>query len=126
MRRSAAGAPPACSAPRARPGASITCAAHSPPCATPHLRGWAEKSCASATIGFMIGDASDRFHFLPGLHHMFESTIAGSLPKPAWLAEPDRLWAPWRLEGKDLIEGKRDATLLAVKIQEDAGIDIVG
>ena len=57
---------------------------------------------------------------------MFETTIAGSLPKPAWLAEPDRLWAPWRLEGKDLIDGKRDATLLAVKIQEDAGIDIVG
>ena len=57
---------------------------------------------------------------------MFETTIAGSLPKPSWLAEPDRLWAPWRLEGKDLIDGKRDATLLAVKIQEDAGIDIVG
>ena len=36
------------------------------------------------------------------------------------------LWAPWRLEGKDLIDGKRDATLLAVKMQEDAGIDIVG
>ena len=57
---------------------------------------------------------------------MFETTIAGSLPKPAWLAEPDRLWAPWRLEGQDLIDDKRDATLLAVKIQEDAGIDIVG
>jgi 5-methyltetrahydropteroyltriglutamate--homocysteine methyltransferase len=57
---------------------------------------------------------------------MFETTIAGSLPKPAWLAEPDRLWAPWRLQGQDLIDGKRDATLLAVKIQEDAGIDIVG
>jgi 5-methyltetrahydropteroyltriglutamate--homocysteine methyltransferase len=48
------------------------------------------------------------------------------LPKPAWLAEPDRLWAPWRLEGKDLETGKRDATILAVKMQEDAGIDIVG
>jgi 5-methyltetrahydropteroyltriglutamate--homocysteine methyltransferase len=57
---------------------------------------------------------------------MFPTTIAGSLPKPAWLAEPNRLWAPWRLTGADLDEAKRDATLLAVKEQEDAGIDIVG
>jgi 5-methyltetrahydropteroyltriglutamate--homocysteine methyltransferase len=57
---------------------------------------------------------------------MFPTTIAGSLPKPAWLAEPNRLWAPWRLAGADLDEAKRDATLLAVKEQEDAGIDIVG
>src|SRR5437660_9582942 len=57
---------------------------------------------------------------------MFPTTIAGSLPKPAWLAEPNRLWAPWRLAGTDLGEGKRDATLLAIKQQEDAGIDIVG
>ena len=57
---------------------------------------------------------------------MFETTIAGSLPKPSWLAEPDRLWAPWRLEGAALDDAKRDATLLALKEQEDAGIDIVG
>ncbi|HEX3536266.1 MAG TPA: methionine synthase [Stellaceae bacterium] len=57
---------------------------------------------------------------------MFETTIAGSLPKPSWLAEPRVLWAPWRLEGEMLAEGKRDATLLALKSQEDAGIDIVG
>ena len=44
---------------------------------------------------------------------MFETTIAGSLPKPAWLAEPNKLWAPWRLEGADLEQAKRDATLLA-------------
>jgi 5-methyltetrahydropteroyltriglutamate--homocysteine methyltransferase len=56
---------------------------------------------------------------------MFETTVAGSLPKPSWLAEPDRLWAPWRLEGAGLEAGKRDATLLALKEQEDAGIDIV-
>ena len=56
---------------------------------------------------------------------MLETTIAGSLPKPSWLAEPGMLWAPWRLEGEALIEGKRDATLLALKLQEDAGIDIV-
>jgi 5-methyltetrahydropteroyltriglutamate--homocysteine methyltransferase len=56
---------------------------------------------------------------------MFETTVAGSLPKPSWLAEPDRLWAPWRLQGAELEVGKRDATLLAIKEQEDAGIDIV-
>src|SRR3954449_1809209 len=57
---------------------------------------------------------------------MFETTIAGSLPKPAWLAEPNKLWAPWRLEGAELEQAKGDATLLAIKSQEDAGIDIVG
>jgi len=56
---------------------------------------------------------------------MFPTTIAGSLPKPAWLAEPDRLWAPWRLSGAELAAAKLDATLLAVKLQEDAGIDVV-
>ena len=33
---------------------------------------------------------------------MFETTIAGSLPKPSWLAEPNRLWAPWQLAGTAL------------------------
>jgi 5-methyltetrahydropteroyltriglutamate--homocysteine methyltransferase len=56
---------------------------------------------------------------------MFPTTIAGSLPKPAWLAEPNRLWAPWRLAGAELEAAKQDATLLALKLQEDAGIDIV-
>jgi 5-methyltetrahydropteroyltriglutamate--homocysteine methyltransferase len=56
---------------------------------------------------------------------VLETTIAGSLPKPSWLAEPRQLWAPWRLDGEALAEGKRDATLLALKLQEDAGIDIV-
>ena len=57
---------------------------------------------------------------------MFEATIAGSLPKPAWLAEPNKLWAPWALSGQALQDAKRDATELALKLQEDAGIDIVG
>jgi 5-methyltetrahydropteroyltriglutamate--homocysteine methyltransferase len=57
---------------------------------------------------------------------LFPTTIAGSLPKPAWLAAPNKLWAPWRLEGEELAAGKDDATLLALKLQEDAGIDIVG
>src|SRR5580658_6762342 len=56
---------------------------------------------------------------------MLETTIAGSLPKPAWLAEPQKLWAPWRLDGEALADAKRDATILALKLQEDAGIDIV-
>src|SRR5215469_13257866 len=56
---------------------------------------------------------------------MLETTIAGSLPKPAWLAKPRLLWAPWQLAGEELAEAKRDATLLALKEQEDAGIDIV-
>jgi 5-methyltetrahydropteroyltriglutamate--homocysteine methyltransferase len=56
---------------------------------------------------------------------LFPTTIAGSLPKPEWLAEPNRLWAPWKPEGAELVSAKRDATLLAVKVQEDAGVDIV-
>ena len=56
---------------------------------------------------------------------MLETTIAGSLPKPAWLATPRQLWAPWRLDGEALADAKRDATILALKLQEDAGIDIV-
>jgi len=56
---------------------------------------------------------------------MFRTTIAGSLPKPAWLAETGRLWPRWQAEGAALAEAKRDATLLWLKQQEDAGIDIV-
>ena len=56
---------------------------------------------------------------------MLETTIAGSLPKPAWLATPLMLWAPWQHVGQALADAKRDATLLAIKEQEDAGIDIV-
>ena len=56
---------------------------------------------------------------------LLPTTIAGSLPKPSWLAEPLTLWAPWRLEGEALAEGKRDAVRLVVAMQEKAGIDIV-
>ncbi|WP_314961391.1 methionine synthase [Bradyrhizobium cosmicum] len=56
---------------------------------------------------------------------LFPTTIAGSLPKPEWLAEPNMLWAPWKSQGDELLRAKRDATMLAVKLQEDAGIDIV-
>ena len=56
---------------------------------------------------------------------LFPTTNAGSLPKPEWLAEPNTLWAPWKSEGAELARAKRDATVLAVKLQEDADIDIV-
>ena len=56
---------------------------------------------------------------------LFPTTIAGSLPKPEWLAEPNMLWAPWKAQGDELLRAKRDATLIWLKIQEDAGIDIV-
>ncbi len=56
---------------------------------------------------------------------MFETTIAGSLPKPFWLAETDKLWPAWKSSGAELAKAKRDATLLWLKEQEDAGLDIV-
>ncbi len=56
---------------------------------------------------------------------MFPATIAGSLPKPAWLAEGEKLWPKWRSDGAELEAAKQDAALLWTKIQEDAGIDIV-
>jgi 5-methyltetrahydropteroyltriglutamate--homocysteine methyltransferase len=56
---------------------------------------------------------------------MFPTTIAGSLPKPGWLAETHKLWPRWKEEGAALQEAKADATLLWIKAQEDAGLDIV-
>jgi 5-methyltetrahydropteroyltriglutamate--homocysteine methyltransferase len=56
---------------------------------------------------------------------MLRTTIAGSLPKPGWLAEPEKLWAPWRLEGAELEQAKKDAALVWLKEQEADGIDIV-
>ena len=57
---------------------------------------------------------------------MFETTIAGSLPKPGWLAETNKLWPQWQAQGEALDQAKKDATLLWLKTQEDAGLDIVG
>ncbi len=57
---------------------------------------------------------------------MFETTIAGSLPKPAWLAETGKLWPKWQAEGAALAQAKLDATLLWIKAQEDAGLDVIG
>ncbi len=55
---------------------------------------------------------------------LFPATVAGSLPKPAWLAEPEKLWGAWRSSGAELQSAKEDAALIWLKLQEDAGIDI--
>jgi 5-methyltetrahydropteroyltriglutamate--homocysteine methyltransferase len=55
----------------------------------------------------------------------FPATVAGSLPKPAWLAEPEKLWPAWRSSGTELEAAKQDAVLVWLKLQEDAGIGIV-
>jgi len=57
---------------------------------------------------------------------MFETTIAGSLPKPSWLAETGKLWPQWRASDDELARQKADATLLWIKLQEDAGLDVIG
>ena len=54
-----------------------------------------------------------------------DTAIAGSLPKPAWLAEPEKLWAAWRQEGEELAQAKRDAALIWIKEQEDSGLSTV-
>ncbi len=56
----------------------------------------------------------------------FSATIAGSLPKPAWLSETNKLWPQWKAEGAELKQAKADATLLWIKAQEDAGLDVIG
>lgn len=56
---------------------------------------------------------------------LLPTSTAGSLPKPSWLAEPETLWSPWKLQGDQLTEGKQDALRLALQEQQQAGIDIV-
>ena len=57
---------------------------------------------------------------------MFDTAIAGSLPKPAWLAETQKLWPQWKADGAELAQAKLDATLLWIKAQEDAGLSVIG
>ena len=59
-------------------------------------------------------------------YQLFSTTIAGSLPKPGWLSETKKLWPQWKAEGTDLAQAKADATLLWIKAQEDAGLDVIG
>ncbi len=56
----------------------------------------------------------------------FATAIAGSLPKPAWLAETNKLWPQWKSQGDELADAKLDATLLWIKAQEDAGLSVIG
>jgi 5-methyltetrahydropteroyltriglutamate--homocysteine methyltransferase len=56
---------------------------------------------------------------------LLPTSTAGSLPKPSWLAEPEKLWSPWKLQGGNLVEGKQDALRIAFLEQQNAGIDIV-
>ncbi len=56
---------------------------------------------------------------------LLPTSTAGSLPKPSWLAQPETLWSPWKLQGEELIEGKQDALRLSLADQQQAGIDIV-
>ena len=71
---------------------------------------------------------TDTFSLLPttAVNAMFQTTLAGSLPKPAWLAETGKLWPRWMQEGAALDQAKLDATLLWIKLQEQAGVDVIG
>jgi len=57
---------------------------------------------------------------------LFRTAVAGSLPKPAWLSETNKLWPQWKAAGDELVQAKADATLLWIKAQEDAGLDVIG
>ena len=59
------------------------------------------------------------------MSRLLPTSTAGSLPKPAWLAEPEQLWSPWKLDGDTLTEGRQDALLVSLQEQLQAGIDIV-
>lgn len=59
------------------------------------------------------------------INNLLPTSTAGSLPKPAWLAEPGKLWSSWRFQGDELIEAKQDALILSLQEQQKAGIDIV-
>ena len=56
---------------------------------------------------------------------LLPTSTAGSLPKPSWLAEPEKLWSPWKLQGNELIDGKQDALRVSLQSQELSGVDIV-
>jgi 5-methyltetrahydropteroyltriglutamate--homocysteine methyltransferase len=60
------------------------------------------------------------------VHQDFQTCIAGSLPKPAWLSETNKLWPQWKTQGAELAQAKLDATLMWIKAQEDAGLSIIG
>ncbi|WP_370217664.1 methionine synthase, partial [Thalassolituus sp.] len=56
---------------------------------------------------------------------LLPTSTAGSLPKPSWIAEPEKLWSDWKLQGEDLVSGQKDALRISLQEQQRAGIDIV-
>src|SRR5258708_38109453 len=66
---------------------------------------------------------------------LFPTTLVGSYPQPDWLIDRDKLgkrFPPrlrakelWRIPDPWLAQAQEDATLLAIRAQEEAGIDIV-
>ena len=66
---------------------------------------------------------------------LFPTTLVGSFPQPEWLIDraklagrfPPRVRARelWRIPEQYLAEAQEDATIMAIKAQEDAGIDII-
>src|ERR1035438_8940335 len=85
---------------------------------------------AVSSLSFTAATVSNRASARPTLQRkasfMFDTAMAGSLPKPSWLAETEKLWPEWKASGAELERAKADATLLWLKFQEDAGLDIVG
>ncbi|PAW34103.1 5-methyltetrahydropteroyltriglutamate--homocysteine methyltransferase [Pantoea vagans] len=59
------------------------------------------------------------------MKNLLPTSTAGSLPKPSWIAQPEVLWSPWKLQDEELVDGKRDALRLCLDDQVRAGIDIV-
>lgn len=59
------------------------------------------------------------------MKNILPTSTVGSLPKPAWLAPPEKLWSPWKLEGDQLLEGKQDALRISLQEQHSSGIDII-
>ena len=65
----------------------------------------------------------------------FPTSLVGSFPQPDWLIDRDKLagrFPPrvratelWRVDPEYLEQAQRDATLLAIRAQVDAGLDIV-
>ena len=66
---------------------------------------------------------------------LFPTTIVGSFPQPDWLIDraklagrfPPRVRAKelWRIPPEHLVEAQNDATIVAIRAQEEAGLDIV-
>ena len=74
-------------------------------------------------------------HMSDSNRKLFPTTLVGSLPQPEWLIDRQKLagrFPPrvralelWRIPAAYLAEAQNDATLLAIRMQEEAGLDIV-